>query len=223
MNLASAAGRDAAASRPAAVRRGWWAPCLQAVALIAIVLVGGARIDGARADAAADTGAGPTVAVRPVVRKAAPPVTLGIPRLGLTQRLIGLRRTRTGQLQVPADPQRAGWYSEGPAPGDPGPAVIVGHVDSYRGPGVFARIKTLRKGDHIDIRRADGSLVRFQVQLVRSYSKRSFPTALVYGGGGAPTLRLVTCGGAFDPVTRHYLSNVVVFAAWQQGSVRGRP
>lgn len=195
------------------MRRGWWAPGLQAVTLVAVVLLGAARIDAAQADVAADNGAGPAVAVHAVARRAAPPVTLGVPRLGLTNRLIGLRKTRTGQLQVPADPQRAGWYSEGAAPGDAGPAVVVGHVDSYRGPGVFARIKTLRKGDLILIRRADGTRVRFQVQSVRTYAKRSFPTKLVYVGDGRPSLRLVTCGGAFDPVSKHYLSNTVVFAA----------
>jgi len=181
--------------------------------LVAVVLTGAARIDAAQADVAADNGAGPAVAVHVVARRAAPPVILTVPRLGLTNRLIGLRKTRSGQLQVPADPQRAGWYTEGAAPGDAGPAVLVGHVDSYRGPGVFAKVKTLRKGDLILIRRADGTRIRFQVRLVRTYSKRSFPTRLVYVGDGRPSLRLVTCGGAFDPVFKHYLSNTVVFAA----------
>jgi hypothetical protein len=196
--------------------RRWWAPAAQAASLVLIVLVGTVRIDAARADIAADSGAGRVVAVQSVTRRAAPPVVLGIPRLGLTSRLVGLRKQRNGQLQVPADPQRAGWYSEGSAPGDPGPAVIVGHVDSYRGPGVFARLATLRKGDLVRVRRADGSPVTFEVRLVRTYSKRSFPTELVYVGDGRPSLRLITCGGAFDRRTGHYLSNTVVFAAEQK-------
>ena len=145
--------------------------------------------------------------------RVAAPVTLGIPRLKLTNRLIGLRKNRDGTLQVPADPARAGWYSEGPAPGDAGPAVIVGHVDDYRGPAVFSRIRSLRKNDVIRIRRADGTLVSFRVQLVRTFAKRHFPTKLVYAGDPRPSLRLITCGGAFDPVSRHYLSNTVVFAS----------
>lgn len=181
--------------------------------LAAVVLIGAVQIGAARADVAADSGRGPAVAVRQVPSRVAPPVTLAVPALHLAERLIGLRKNRNGTLQVPADPARAGWYSEGPAPGDPGPAVIVGHVDSYRGPAVFAKIKTLHKGDLIRIRRADGTLVTFQVGLVQTYSKRSFPTQLVYGGNGRPSLRLVTCGGAFDDVSRHYLSNTVVFAS----------
>jgi hypothetical protein len=181
--------------------------------LLVVLVIGAGQVASARADAAADSGRGPVIAVPAVASRVAPPVTLGIPRLHLTNRLIGLRKNRDGTLQVPADPARDGWYSEGPAPGDAGPAVIVGHVDDYHGPAVFARIRSLRKNDVIRIRRADGTLVSFRVQLVRTYSKRSFPTKLVYAGDPRPSLRLITCGGAFDPVTKHYLSNTVVFAS----------
>lgn len=210
--MATAAERDARASRSAAVRR-WWAPTVQALTLVVVVLVGATRIDAARADIAADRGAGPVVAARAVERRVAPPVVLDIPALEVRERLIGLRKQRNGLLQVPADPQRAGWYSEGAAPGDPGPAVLVGHVDSYRGPGVFAGLKRMRKGDLVHVRRADGTRASFRVTLVRTYAKRSFPTKLVYVGDGRPSLRLITCGGAFDEASGHYLSNTVVFAA----------
>lgn len=185
---------------------------MQALALAAILATGAVRIAAVRADVAADRGSGATVTVPAVATQAASPVTLGIPTLKLTNRLIGLRKNRDGTLQVPVDPARAGWYSEGPAPGDRGPAVIVGHVDDYRGPAVFARIGTLRKNDLIRVRRADGTLVTFAVQLVRTYSKRDFPTKLVYAGDNRPSLRLITCGGPFDPVSKRYLSNTVVFA-----------
>lgn len=145
-------------------------------------------------------------------RVVAPPVVLGIPRLEVTSRLAGLRKKANGTLQVPEDAQRAGWYSQGAAPGDPGPAVIVGHVDSFRGPGVFARLDSLRRGDPVRIRRADGSLVTFFVTQVRTYAKRDFPTKLVYGGSRTPSLRLITCGGAFDRRSKSYLSNTIVFA-----------
>jgi hypothetical protein len=192
-------------------------PAVQALSLAVVLVISISQVVAARADAAADRGAGPLVAVPVVASHVAPPVTLGIPRLHLTTRLVGLRKNRDGTLQVPADPARAGWYSEGPAPGDAGPAVIVGHVDDYRGPAVFARIKSLRKNDQIRIRRADGTLVTFVVQLVRTYSKRNFPTKLVYAGDPRPSLRLITCGGAFDPVSKHYLSNTVVFASLTSG------
>ena len=182
------------------------------MALVVVLVVGLVQIDAARADIAADNGAGPAVAARPVVRHVAAPVTLGIPTLKITDRLVGLRKQRDGTLAVPADPQRAGWYSQGPAPGDPGPAVIVGHVDSYRGPGIFNRIRTLKKNDPIRIRRADGTLATFTVTMVRTYAKRQFPTKLVYVADKRPSLRLITCGGEFDRRSKRYLSNTIVFA-----------
>lgn len=197
---------------PDAVRR-WWAPALQALTLVIVLVLASLQVDAARADAAADQGAGPAVAIPAQARKASPPVTLGISKIKVTNRLIGLRKQRNGTLAVPVDPQRAGWYSEGAAPGDAGPAVIVGHVDSYRGPGIFAKLHTLRKGDQIRIRRADGTLVTFAVTVVRDYSKRTFPTALVYRGDGRPSLRLITCGGEFDRRAKSYRDNTIVFAA----------
>lgn len=192
--------------------RRWRAPALQLVALLAILAVDLSVLAGARADLLADQGVGPAVEVRPVAAEVAPPVRIGIPDLGLTRRLIGLRKELSGELGVPSDPQQVGWYSQGPAPGDDGPAVLVGHVDSSRGPGVFAQLHTLRKGAQIRVRRADGSLVVFAVTDVQRHAKRDFPTELVYGGDGRSSLRLITCGGAFDRRAGRYLSNVIVFA-----------
>jgi len=191
----------------------WRIPALQAVALAALLTVNATLVSAARADVAADRGTGPVVPVAAVPRAAAPPITLGIPSLDLTTRLIGLRKAPDGRLQVPQDPTQVGWYSQGPAPGDAGPAVIVGHVDSYRGPGVFARLRGLRPGDPIRIRRADGSLIVFEVRQVQEYAKRDFPTDVVYRGDGRASLRLITCGGEFDRRSGSYRSNIVVFAA----------
>lgn len=205
----SGAGRH----QPGAGLRRHWAPLVQSLAVLTTLALGGSTVAAARADIAADRGAGPVVAVAAAPRLVAPPVTLGIPRIGVTSRLLGLRQQRDGTLGVPADPQRAGWYSQGPAPGDPGPAVIVGHVDSYRGPGVFARLDTLRRGDLVRVRRVDGTVITFRVDRVRDYPKRRFPTAQVYRGDGRPTLRLITCGGGFDRRSRRYLANTIVFAS----------
>ena len=190
---------------------------MQAVALAALLAVSVSTVLGARADVAADRGEGPRVVVQGVQRVVAPPVTLGIPSLDITTRLIGLRKDRSGRLQVPEDPAQAGWYSQGPAPGDDGPAVIVGHVDSYRGPGIFARIRGMKRGEQIKIRRADGSLAVFEVTQVVEYAKRDFPTDTVYRGNGDTSLRLITCGGEFDRRSKSYRSNVVVFAALKSG------
>ncbi|HXJ26434.1 MAG TPA: sortase, partial [Streptosporangiaceae bacterium] len=96
--------------------------------------------------------------------------------------------------------------------GSIGSAIIAGHIDSRGGPGVFYRLHTMRIGQKIYIRRADHSLAVFRVTALRSYLKSQFPAQGIYGPAPTPQLKLITCGGAFDAATGHYLSNVIVFA-----------
>jgi LPXTG-site transpeptidase (sortase) family protein len=140
------------------------------------------------------------------------PVALTIPAIGVQTSLIHLGLTAAGALQVPSSTAVAGWYAGSPRPGAIGPAVIAGHVDSHTGPGVFFHLPQLRSGDHVYVRRADGTLAVFRVTAVRSYAKDRFPTLAVYGPTPDAELRLITCGGAFDPQLGSYLSNTVVYA-----------
>lgn len=144
--------------------------------------------------------------------EAAPPRHLRIKAAGVDTPLINLDRLRDGSLEVPEDFDVAGWYREGVAPGDRGPAVLVGHVDSYTGPAVFYGVKDLRKDDEIVVTRTDGSKVRFAVYDRETVQKDDFPTAKVYGDTDGAELRLVTCGGPFDAASGHYRDNVVVYA-----------
>jgi sortase (surface protein transpeptidase) len=143
------------------------------------------------------------------------PVRVEIPSIGVASSLDRLGRAPDGTVEVPRDWEVAGWYAPGPRPGDPGSAVILGHVDSKGGPAVFYRLRQLRRGDQIKIGRADGSAVRFIVQRTQQYPKDRFPTDEVYYPTLTPTLRLVTCGGDFDAAAGHYRSNVIVFATMQ--------
>ena len=146
-------------------------------------------------------------------RRPAPrPVRIQIPAVGIHAHVIRLGLNPDHTLQVPRNFAETGWWAGGTAPGDPGPAVIAGHVDSYTGPAVYFRLKDLRRGDQIRIVRANHSVVRYTVQGLRSYSKARFPTKRVYGRTRQPTLRLITCSGTFDRSTGHYLDNTVVFA-----------
>jgi sortase (surface protein transpeptidase) len=142
----------------------------------------------------------------------ATPAALIIPEIGVRTRLISLGLAAQGTVQVPSTTSVAGWYTRSPRPGAVGPAIILGHVDSYQGPGVFFRLVELRSGDPIYVRRADGSTVEFRVTAVQSYLKDHFPTRAIYGPTPDAELRLITCGGAFDSATDHYLSNIVVYA-----------
>jgi hypothetical protein len=153
----------------------------------------------------------PTRPVAAVARSV--PVRLRIPALGLTVGVseLGLNPDRT--VQVPTDFQLPGWFRLGPTPGQVGSAVILGHVDSYRGPAVFFRLRSLRVADRIEVSLADGTVARFAVRAVATYLKRDFPARQVYGSHGDRALQLVTCGGAFDHVARSYLSNIVVYTS----------
>jgi LPXTG-site transpeptidase (sortase) family protein len=145
-------------------------------------------------------------------RPAAAPVALTIPLIGVQTRLVRLGLAPDGELQVPSSTSDAGWYTGSPRPGATGSAIIVGHIDSLTGPGVFYRLSELAVGDKVYVKRADGTLVEFRVTSVQTYLKDHFPTEEVYGAVPDPELRLITCGGAFDAATGHYLSNIVVYA-----------
>jgi sortase (surface protein transpeptidase) len=139
------------------------------------------------------------------------PLQVQIPAIAVDTALmsLGLKADRT--LQVPPSGFPAGWYTGAVTPGEVGPAIIVGHID-WNGPAVFYRLRDLKPGDTITVLRTDGTKPRFRVMKVAQYPKDAFPTALVYGKTATPTLRLITCGGAFNTNTGHYEDNTVVFA-----------
>jgi sortase (surface protein transpeptidase) len=139
------------------------------------------------------------------------PVRLRIPAVHLDTPLLRLRRLADRTIAVPDNPSLAGWYEEGPRPGQRGPAVILGHVDSTRGPAVFFRLTELSPGADVYVDREDGSTVGFRVVDVSQVPKTSFPTDLVYSPTLQPSLQLVTCGGSFDHHARSYRDNVIVY------------
>ncbi len=142
------------------------------------------------------------------------PAVIRIPRLDVEASIIPLGLRDDGAIEVPEDPDQAGWWLGGPEPGETGPAVILGHVDSREeGPAVFFYLRYLETGDEIHIDRVDGSTVTYVVESTESHDKDAFPTNAVYGPTEQPTLRLVTCGGDYDFDVRTYPENVVVFAS----------
>jgi hypothetical protein len=151
-------------------------------------------------------------AVRKRRRRPARPVAVVVPAIGLRARVVGVGLAADRSLHVPADGSQAGWWKGGARPGEAGPAVLVGHVDSKSGPAVFYRVGLLHRGDLVHVVGADGRVVRFRVRRVAHYAKRRFPTRRVYGPTRGPALRLITCSGQFDASTGHYLDNTVVYA-----------
>lgn len=140
------------------------------------------------------------------------PVTVSLLSIDLDEELIGLGLLEDGSLEVPQDADRLGWFTGGALPGDAGPTVIAGHVDSQEGPAVFWRLSELVPGDRAEVRSADGGLVTYRVDRVESHAKDAFPTRDVFGGGSQDTLRLITCEGPWVEDEQSYRDNLVVFA-----------
>ncbi len=141
------------------------------------------------------------------------PTRIVIPSIGVDSSLVDLDLQKDGTLEVPTDPDRAGWFDRSAAPGRQGPAIIAGHIDSKSGPAVFYLLSTLKAGARITVTTAGGKKVSFTVDGVQQYRKTKFPTAEVYGPVPGPVLRLITCGGQFDAHGGHYRDNVVVYAS----------
>lgn len=144
------------------------------------------------------------------------PVRLDVPRLGIRgARLVTLGLAKDRSIEVPSVGANspAGWFDGSPTPGQLGPSVILGHVDSAAaGPAIFYKLSTLRPGDIATVTRADHTVAVFQVDSVEEYAKASFPTMQVFGNTDHAALRLITCGGKFDPAKASYESNIVVYA-----------
>ncbi|MFE2373194.1 class F sortase [Streptomyces sp. NPDC059398] len=156
---------------------------------------------------------GPPAAAAHAPLPPAAPTKLAIPSLVIEAPVIRLKLDRQGRLNTPpmSRPHEVGWYQGGPAPGATGTSVIVGHRDTRTGAAIFLNLNALHPGDLVDVTRADHRTAVFTVDSVKTYKKKDFPDAKVYGNTGRPELRLLTCGGTFDKKSG-YGANVVVFA-----------
>jgi sortase (surface protein transpeptidase) len=158
----------------------------------------------------------PEVNGSPVAQPLAPsvPVRIKIPAIAVDAPVMKLGLNADGTVQVPPldNHDLAGWYTGSVTPGAQGAAVMLGHVDSWSGGSVFFKIKNLKRGDKVDVIRANGSTAVFTVDGLQKAVKVAFPTSQVYGSPGYPALRLITCGGPFDAATGSYLDNIIVYA-----------
>lgn len=155
---------------------------------------------------------GPAHPPQPTTPRTALPTELAIPAIGVTTPLQPLGLLPDHTLQPPSHWDEAGWYAGGVRPGDPGPAVVVGHVDSVSGPAVFYRLRDLRPGAVALVRQRSGRTLTFVIDSVQVYPKNKFPSAAVYGPTALPELRLITCTGDFDWSAHSYVDNLVVTA-----------
>lgn len=142
------------------------------------------------------------------------PARVRIPQLGANLEVFGADAEKDGTPPVPdeEDADQVAWFQGGPSPGEQGPAILVGHLDTHEGPAAFAGIGSLRPGAEIRIERRDRSTVVFTVDSVEQYEKDNYPNERVYGPTQTPQLRLITCGGSFTEKDG-YDANIVAFAS----------
>ena len=151
------------------------------------------------------------------IASSSPPATLRIPAIRVDSPVeqVGLNPDRTMEVPAEGSPgyDHAAWFRYSVTPGRQGPSVIIGHVDSAEaGPSVFFELGRLRPGERVEVVRADGVTVTFEVAEVAVYPKDAFPGERVYGPTAGPELRLITCGGSFDSLAGSYRDNTVVYA-----------
>lgn len=205
-------------------RRRWWVVGIALLAVAGAMLIALGLTTGPRAAtpiAAAEsrapiTVAGPAPTAGSPELPASPPTRIAIPAVGVDSAVNPVGLNPDGTVQVPAPGplyDQAAWYSGSARPGQRGPAVILGHIDSAAtGPSVFYRLSALRPLDEFTVTRADGRTLVYRVNSVKSYPKDAFPSQAVYGPTTRPEMRLITCGGAFDDRARSYVDNTVVYA-----------
>lgn len=143
------------------------------------------------------------------------PVRLRIPAIDVDADVDDMGLNDDGSIEVPEEFADTGWWSYSPRPGRVGASAILGHVDSRTGPAVFFRLHELEPGDEIHVDGEDGESVTFVVRQLEQYPKEEFPSEKVLSATSTPTLRLITCGGAFDSNAGSYLDNLVAYAELQ--------
>ncbi len=143
------------------------------------------------------------------------PVTLVIPSIKVTAPVGRVGLADDGSIAVPPLQRHneAGWFDQGPTPGQFGPAILVGHADTRTGPSIFHDLTRLRAGARVEVSRLDGSVAVFEVNSVERFGKARLPADRVYGDFSRPSLRLITCGGRWEGGGIGYADNIVVFAS----------
>jgi sortase (surface protein transpeptidase) len=159
----------------------------------------------------------PTVTTRDAAPSAArvtpAPVRISAPGLGVDAPVDAVGVAPDGQMELPEDVSRVGWYRFGPAPGADGSAVLAGHVDDgEQGPGALYPLRDAAVGDEVTVTDAAGTATRWRVVSREVITKQVLPVDRIFARTGAPRLTIITCGGPFLPEFASYRDNVVVVA-----------
>ena len=195
VELAPPTGSAARASAPPATARPVAAPATRAPAAAA------STASGHRPETARVTGA----------TAASPPVALVIPAIGVSARVVPEDLGPGGALDIPP-PQQVGWYDRGPAPDQSGTTMLAGHIDDNGVPGALLRLNDVQLGAAVRVTTASGRVAAYTVTRRQMLPQHELAFSGLLSQQGAPSLVLVSCGGAYDEATHLYLDNIVVVA-----------
>ncbi|WP_438296189.1 class F sortase [Streptomyces sp. HUAS TT7] len=190
---------------------------LAAASVLGLVLSGGLVACGGGSEPAPDVTVSNTASALAEksggAMKASKPTRLQIPSADVdTGPVLPLSVDSSGELGVPPVDQadKAGWHTAGVTPGEKGPAVLVAHYDTAKGPALMKNIKKVKVGDTITVGREDGTTATFKIREIEQVDKKKFPTDKVYGDTSGPELRILTCGGPL--VDGHRADNIILYA-----------
>lgn len=138
----------------------------------------------------------------PTLAPAPKPIHLVIPSIGVDTAIEEVGIDASGNLETPKIHylDDVGWFDEGPKPGEPGSAVIDGHLDRPGGaPAVFWNLRYIQVGALVMVTDESGKTRTFQVTRVASYPPTQAPLQDIFGNTGGTFLNLITCTGTWIP------------------------
>lgn len=180
-----------------------------AAALTIVVGLGGCAAPEPAADPTPTVAPAEAVVATPVANPGKP-TRVEIPVIAVDEKLHGVGLNPDGSMEMPAFGDAA-WYKPGPRPGGAGPAVLVAHVRGPGGADVFSRLHELQIGDEVTVHRTDGAST-FVVDASEQVAKEDLPLDRIWIETEASALRLITCGGKYDPKIGGFPDNTIVYA-----------
>ena len=137
---------------------------------------------------------------------------LHIPAINLDTAIEEVGLTPDGNMAVPNNYTNVGWFKQGPKIGQPGTAVLAGHLNRGKDkPAVFWDLQKLKAGDYIYIADDTKPKQRFRVTAIQNYDVADAPLDKIYTSKEGAKLNLITCSGKWDKNLKDYTKRLVVF------------
>jgi sortase A len=146
------------------------------------------------------------------------PTRIEIPAIDVNASTETVGLLDNGQMGVPEDFMKVGWFKPGAMPGERGSSVLAGHVDNKTGPAVFFDLKDLSKGDEVIIHGKNDEKLVFEVTGKEVYPMNDAPVEDIFGYTSRRSMKLITCTGPFDRSRGGHIDRLVVYTELKSAS-----